>query len=288
MPGSESDDSEEPKVQTVDSQATTVPAKTPEIEAAKAEARKQHEEALKQIELEKAQAGVAGGQGSQGLQKRDHIPPTTKRKPVKKTAAKSGPKAKVAKKPRKDAEPNPFDGPVDANQTRLDSNGKLVPPTPSQASSPVVPSVPVTKVPPDPPAKPQVQHSESMEDVADMLNRANTQELENTGQDANAKEDAKGDDVNLEDLSNMLGQDLKEKKEHEKALQAAMKPRTESQKTRHARRMRFYRSLTSHGLSTFQPERNKSNKPHRWSSQNKISINLCACMLVYFYSPLWV
>ncbi len=233
--GTESDDSEEPKVQ-ADSQATTVPASTPEIEAAKAEARKQHEEALKKIELQKSQAPLAQGPGVE-RKKKDNTNRPKSTKPVVKTAAKTLAKAKVAKKPVKakikSGESNPFDGPVDSDQTRLDFTN----PQPPGSRAPSV----TEKVPP---AKPQVQHSQSMEDVTTMLNRPDTQELEDGTYDSN-KEPA-----SLEDLSNMLVKDLPEKKEETNEVeQKAMKPRTEDQKTRHNRRMRFYRSLTSWNLS---------------------------------------
>ena len=256
----------------VEQSQTTVPGTTPEIAASKAAAQLQHEETLKAMEVENKK-NFPAATPSLGRSSSEPLfvqPPENKRPPatpmnkggkskkgkgpkVKKTAVKSKAK-KGEKKPRggKPKEDNPFEQPPDQNQARLTftpgAHSVIQPPSVAAAEA-KLPEKPPTETPvPEKPADggPKVTRQTTMEAMDAMLNRPDTQDLDDECLVSS-----------LDDMTTMLEKELEKKKEEDKQDDSNAdkkgkkdkKEKTPEEKSRHARRMRFFRSLVSHVLS---------------------------------------
>ncbi len=254
----------------VDSQAT-VPATSPQIKASLDLAKKHDEEkGLTAAAQQDAETLTETGQQKKladpGVARHRAPKQTCKAKGPKvkkqttKTACKSKPKPmKESGKPGSD--PNPFDLPPDPNQKTLDEFKKdsqqLLPP-------PTVPAPKSSEPPPDSgkhtpedgdskttPHASQLRKQTTMDDVQAMLNRANTLEPAPAEPSPAAPAPAEPADTSppatsLSDMGSMLEQEIKKKD--------TRKPKTQEEKDRHARRMRFFRSLTSLALSLWNLE----------------------------------
>lgn len=255
----ESDDAEVEGVDQDQSQQT-VPATSPEVAAAKVAAQQQHEETLKAMEIENQKnhpahtpsLGHAASDPVLGDPQKGTRPPATpmnkggkskkgKGPKARKTAVKSKANPKHSVKPRAGKPPkddNPFDQPPDPDQARLTlgPNSLTVVQPPPVAPAEGNPDKPAPAAQPE---KAPVARQTTMDAMDAMLNRPDTQEM-----------DAASEGVSLGDMSTMLDKEL-EKKEKEEKKNGGKKEKTPEEKSRHARRMRFFRSLTSHSLSVF-------------------------------------
>lgn len=237
----------------VDSQ-TTVPATSPELKESMKKAKELHNEALRNMEAEaSAEKGTEATPqtrrvSSEPLLTHKKHGKTIKGPGVKKAAAKARSKGKrtsavkSAPKPKMPKDVNPFDLPPDANQTTLPFPKTAAPPPHvKQPEAPV--SAPLTRQPeapvprlPDPQEKKDTPNrANTMDDMKAMLNRGDTHDLGTP-----VTEPSPAEEPSLNAMGELLDSEIERK---------GRKPKTQQEKERHARRMRFFRSLTSPFLS---------------------------------------
>ncbi len=274
-PGSEDEQTEVPKAGISADSQTTVPATSPQVKESMQSAKEMHDETLRKMEAEAS--AKAGTEGTPQTRRVSSEPLLTHKKcgkfikgrgvktaatkarakgkgpSVKNTAVKSAPKPKAKKETPRDV--NPFELPPDPNQTKIqfpraasapqDANQPGAPVSAPEtkkpdAKQPVAPvSAPETKKPDAPVSAPVTGHNApkrttTMEDMTAMLNRGNTHDLDTVAEPSPSTEPS------LTDMGELLDSEIEKK---------GRRPKTQQEKERHARRMRFFRSLTSPFLS---------------------------------------